>query len=99
MIMRTTQKKMISKPVTSTELGRNTSSSCVFSGQPSVEWHHRADENHVSSTSGSCLSAEAGVPLFFDASSRLRPTMMLSCSSYHAGIRCPHHSCREMHQS
>ena len=53
MIMRATQKKMMSKPVTSTDDGRNVRSSRVSSGQPSVEWHHSADENHVSSTSGS----------------------------------------------
>ena len=63
MIMRTTQKKMMSKPVISTELGRNVSSSGVCSGQPSVEWHHSADENQVSSTSSSCLSALAGFRL------------------------------------
>src|ERR1700693_5134736 len=99
MIMRTTQKKMISKPVTSTELGRNTSSSRVFSGQPSVEWHHRPDENQVSSAWGSGLSVAAGLPHFRDASSTLRATTMLPCSSYQTGIRCPHHSWREMHQS
>src|SRR5438309_2280634 len=33
--MRATQKKMMSKPVTSTEEGRNTSRSFVFCGQPS----------------------------------------------------------------
>src|ERR1700737_3638458 len=99
MIMRTTQKEMISKPVTSTELGRNISSSRVCPGQPSVEWHHRADENQVSSTSGSCLNAAAGLPHFRDASSTLRATTMLPCSSYQAGIRCPHHSTREMHHA
>ena len=99
MIMRTTQKKMISKPVTSTELGRNIASSRVFSGQPSVEWHHKADENHVSRTSGSCFSVAACLPDFRAASSMLRATTMLSSSSYQAGIRCPHQSWREMHQS
>ena len=53
MIIRATQKKMMSKPVTSTDDGRNVRSSRVSAGQPSVEWHHSADENHVSSTSSS----------------------------------------------
>src|ERR1017187_5907201 len=99
MIMRTTQKKMISKPVTRTELGKKTSSSGVCSGQPSVEWHHKADENQVSNTSGSCRSAAGGLADFRDASSTLRATTMLPSSSYHAGIRWPHQSWREMHQS
>jgi hypothetical protein len=43
MIIRATQKKMMSKPVTSTVLGRNRSCSTVFSGQPSVEKGTRAD--------------------------------------------------------
>ena len=65
MIIRATQKKMMSKPVTSTDDGRNVRSSRVSSGQPSVEWHQSADENHVSSTSSSCandagLAAELG---------------------------------------
>ena len=41
----------------------------------------------------------AGLPDFRDASSTLRATTMLPCSSYQAGIRCPHQSWREMHQS
>src|SRR5437764_8998083 len=99
MTMRTTQKKMMSKPVTRTELGRNVSSSGVFSGQPSVEWHQSAEENHVSSTSSSCRSEETGFPEHFAASAALRATKILPASSYHAGMRCPHQSWREMHQS
>src|SRR5713101_8045609 len=99
MIMRTTQKKMISNPVTSVELGRNITSSGVFSGQPSVEWHHSADENHVSSTSSSCLSDATDFPDVCAASKAERATVMLPASSYHAGIRWPHQSWREMHQS
>ena len=68
MIMRTTQKKMMSKPVISTELGRNVRNSGVCCGQPSVEWHQSADENQVSSTSSSCRSALAGLPASFAAS-------------------------------
>ena len=37
MIIRATQKKMMSNPVTSVEDGRNVPSSGVFSGQPRVE--------------------------------------------------------------
>src|SRR5271163_3129533 len=99
MIMRTTQKKMMSKPVTTTEVGRNMRNSGVCSGQPSVEWHHSADENQVSSTSSSCLRALAGLFIFFAASSTLRATTTLPSASYHAGIRWPHQSWREMHQS
>ena len=64
MIIRATQKKMMSKPVTSTEEGRNACSSGVSSGQPSVEWHHSADENHVSSTSSSCTNDAGSRPSF-----------------------------------
>src|SRR5437867_12536232 len=99
MIMRTTQKKMMSKPVTSTDEGKKKRSSCVASGQPGVAWHHSADENQVSSTSSSCRSARAGWPAFFAASSALCATKTLPASSYHAGMRWPHQSWREMHQS
>src|SRR6266498_5825340 len=99
MIMRTTQKKMMSKPVTSTDEGKKKRSSCASWGQPSVEWHHSAEENQVSSTSSSCRSTRAGLPAFAAASSTLRATKTLPASSYHAGMRCPHHSWREMHQS
>src|SRR5215471_18930069 len=97
--MRTTQKKMMSKPVMSTDEGRNVLSSGVSLGQPSVEWHHSAEENHVSSTSSSCWSAPTGLPAFFAASAALRATKTLPSPSYHAGIRWPHQSWREMHQS
>ncbi len=70
MIIRATQKKMMSKPVTSTDDGRNARSSGVSSGQPSVEWHHSADENHVSSTSSSCVSGPGSRPSFAVAVAR-----------------------------
>src|SRR2546425_9378105 len=94
--MRATQKKMMALPVTSTEEGRNTSRSLVFSGQPSEEKGTRAEENHVSRTSGSrrrdfCFA-------ICRASFSLRATKILPCSSYHAGIWWPHQSWREMHQ-
>jgi hypothetical protein len=53
MIIRATQKKMMSKPVTSTSVGWKVFSSGVFSGQPRVEKVHSAEENQVSSTSSS----------------------------------------------
>ena len=56
MIIRATQKKMMSKPVTSTVDGRNRSCSTVLPGQPSVENGTRAEEYQVSSTSGSRVS-------------------------------------------
>ena len=59
MIIRATQKKMMSKPVTSTDEGRNLSRSRVFSGQPSEVNGTSADENQVSSTSSSRFSAPA----------------------------------------
>ncbi len=87
MIMRTTQKKMMSKPVTTTEVGRNMRNSRVCSGQPSVEWLHSADENQVSSTPSSWVSALAGLFIFAAASAALRATTTLPASSYHAGMR------------
>ena len=57
MIIRATQKKMMSKPVTSTVLGRNRSSSFVCRGQPSDENGTSADEYQVSSTSSSRVSS------------------------------------------
>ena len=53
-IIRATQKKMMSKPVTSTEVGYQRASSLVCSGQPMVEKGQSAEENQVSSTSSSC---------------------------------------------
>ena len=59
MIIRATQKKMISPPVTRTLVGWNVSRSFVFSGQPIGENVQSHDENHVSSTSSSCASLRA----------------------------------------
>jgi hypothetical protein len=78
MIIRATQKKMMSKPVTSTDDGRNVASSRVLSGQPSVEWHHSAELNHVSRTSSSRVNDDGARPSFatacLRASSSLRAT-------------------------
>jgi len=57
MIIRATQKKMMSNPVTSTEDGRKVSRSRVFSGQPSEVNGTRAEENQVSGRPRRGLSA------------------------------------------
>src|SRR4051794_35541594 len=95
--MRATQKKMMSKPVTRTDVGYQVARSFVSSGQPSVENGQSPDENQVSSTSGSWRSAV--LPHVAHAVGSSRPTIVWPWSQYHAGMRCPHQSCREMHQS
>ena len=72
MIIRATQKKMMSLPVASTEEGRNAFMSGVSSGQPSEENGMRADENQVSNTSGSRFNALP--PALMLASVSLRAT-------------------------
>ena len=62
----------------------------TFSGNPKVLNGHKALENHVSKTSGSCVH-----PSSLGAST---PTYT-SSPLYQAGIRCPHHNCLEIHQS
>src|SRR5947209_4244596 len=59
-----------------------------------VENGHRPDENQVSSTSSSwCQPGPVG-------GSSSGPTHTVSPEGpYQTGIRCPHQSCREMHQS
>ena len=52
-IIRATQKKMMSKPVINTLVGKYFSSSSVSSGQPSVPMGQSPEENQVSRTSGS----------------------------------------------
>ena len=78
MIIRATQKKMMSKPVTSTEVGSATSkpSSPILSslGQPWVLNGNIAEENQVSSTSGSCRSGASPRLLLARTSASLRPT-------------------------
>ena len=56
MIIRATQKKMMSLPVTSTSDGRKVFRSAVASGQPSDANGPSCDENQVSSTSRSWVS-------------------------------------------
>ena len=98
MIMRDTQKKMMSLPVTSTEEGRNTSRSGVLSGQPSELNGTSWDENQVSSTSGSRRRGPL-MPCFWRTSASVLPTKTLPPSSYQAGIWWPHQSWREIGQS
>ncbi len=53
MIIRATQKKMMSKPVTSTSVGWKVLRNSVCCGQPRVEKVHRPELNQVSRTSSS----------------------------------------------
>jgi hypothetical protein len=67
----------------------------VLSGHPSVENGQSADENQVSSTSSSCridVSEHVG----HDAGSS-RETIVCPFAQYHAGMRWPHQSWREIH--
>src|SRR5579864_6698760 len=86
--------------------------SAVSSGQPSVEYGHRHELNHVSSTSVSCVKAEPphfghffGTPAARACPSKsstlesVAGTISWQLSQCHTGMRCPHQSCREMHQS
>src|SRR5690348_3618564 len=61
---------------------------------------HSHDENHVSSTSGSCVSA---LPLHLahaaGGSTATVSAPHAASPQYQTGMRCPHHSWREMHQS
>src|SRR5215469_5472069 len=79
-------------------VGKYFRKSGVSSGQPIVEKGHSAELNHVSSTSGSCVNfPEPHLGHAFGASRAT--TISLQSPQYHAGIRCPHQSWREMHQS
>jgi hypothetical protein len=72
----------------------------VSSGQPSVDSGHSHDENQVSSTSGSWVSADLPhVPQAAGGSTATVSAAHAASSQVHTGMRCPHHSCREMHQS
>jgi len=97
-IILATQKKIMSKPVTKVEVGWNNASLSVSFGQPRVAKVHKLDENHVSSTSSSCLRGPLISYFSLTCSSEL-PAKALPSSSNHIGIRCPHHSCLLMHQS
>src|SRR6202012_2738165 len=91
-IILATQKNRMSYAVMSTLVGEKSRRSAVSSGQPSVENGHSAEENQVSRTSGSCVQPAGAVSS--------GPTQRASPSGpYQTGIRCPHQSWREMHQS
>src|SRR5208283_2421578 len=65
---------------------------------PSVENGHSPELNHVSSTSGSCSMCFD--PQWAQACGASRATVMPPQSAQcQAGMRWPHHSWREMHQS
>lgn len=59
MIIRATQKKRMSQPVSRIDVGYSVSISCVCSGQPRVEKGHRPEENHVSRTSSSLFNLKS----------------------------------------
>src|SRR5947209_19577569 len=69
----------------------------VSSGQPSVEYGQSCEENHVSSTSGSWTSSTD--PHSAHAVGSSTDATWCPFAQYHTGMRCPHHSCREMFQS
>ena len=56
---------------------------------------HSAEENQVSSTSGSRSSAAE--PHVAHAAGSSSATVSCPSGQYHTGIWCPHQSCREMH--
>src|SRR5258705_8192216 len=59
---------------------------------------HSHDENQVSSTSSSWVSASD--PQWPQKLGGGRATVIwLHLAQYQTGMRCPHQSCREMHQS
>src|SRR5689334_13854056 len=64
---------------------------------------HNHEENQVSSTSASCLKGVCNEPYFSVynslAADSFSATTIFPVSSYQAGICCPHHNCRLMHQS
>src|SRR5271168_5187360 len=63
-----------------------------------VENGHRLELNQVSSTSGSCSMRDE--PHFTQAAGVSRATVISRQSAQcQAGMRCPHQSWREMHQS
>ena len=72
--------------------------SAVFAGQPSVENGHSAELNQVSRTSGSCSRLADRHVAHFAGVSRATVTCLFS-PQYHAGMRCPHQSCRDSVQS
>ncbi len=67
-------------------------------GQPKTETGSRPEENQVSRTSVSCVICAE--PQCEQAAGSTRATVVLwQFAQCHAGMRWPHQSCREMHQS
>ncbi len=62
MIMRATQKKRMSRPVSSSAPGKKRCRSSPPVGQPKTEKGKRPLENQVSSTSSSCKGAQQSIP-------------------------------------
>src|ERR1700722_6025895 len=64
---------------------------------------HSQDENQVSNTSSSCLKfcepQRGHFPGLVSETIASRHSGLDASMQYHAGIRCPHHNWREMHQS
>src|SRR3990167_4909865 len=103
-IMRATQKKRMSYPVSITWVGWNVWKSGLFfkissrerekssarDASVSVLQVQRAELNHVSSVSASCAQ-----PFSFGGFTSTN----VSSPLYHTGTRCPHQIWREMHQS
>ncbi len=97
-IIRATQKKMMSKPVTGTAPGYQVSSSGVLSGQPNTLKGHSALENQVSRASESWVMAP--LPQWAHSVGSWVATVCWPQSAHsQAGIRWPHQSWRLMHQS
>src|SRR5687767_6766454 len=75
--IRATHSVMMSRLVIRTLVGYQYFRDSVFSGQPSVECGQRADENHVSNTSGSCTKPAASILAVSSGSSSERQTNAL----------------------
>ena len=94
-IIRATHRLMISRAVRATCRVERAQVRGVSSGQPSVANGQSADENQVSSTSGSRSSCS--MPQSGSASARSPATIVVADSQYHTGSWWPHQSWRETH--
>src|SRR5690606_7422900 len=99
-IIRATQRLMMSRAVQSTPVGWKWRRSAVSSGQPSVAWSHMPELNHVSSTSSSRRHSALphsghGCP---PGPSMDTCTWDSSAVQYQTGSWWPHHSWRDRHQ-
>src|SRR4051794_29603502 len=94
-IIRAHQRLMISRAVELTWVGWNVRRSSVSSGQPSVANGHSADENQVSSTSGSRSSSLP--PQDGQLVGSCSSTMVSPHEQYQTGSWWPHQSWRDTH--